>query len=72
MAANKKGAPAAAPAKAATKSINRARRNSLERKCLTKSSKRLYMGAGKELFRQILAGEQAARLFRKKGPSRDA
>lgn len=59
----KKSAPskAAAPAKTVTKSINRKRRNALERKCLPKTYKALFAGAGKETFRALLKAWQDGR-----------
>ena len=57
----KKPAAAAAPAKAAGKKINRSRRNALMRKCLSKTSKRLYMGSDRSWFRTMLAAEMEAK-----------
>jgi hypothetical protein len=41
--------------------INRTRRSSLERRCVSKSSKRLFKGDGKTLFKVIYAAECHAR-----------
>jgi hypothetical protein len=63
MAAQKKKAPApvaATPAKS-LKTIKRTRRNALERKCLSKTMKRLFIGADRTLFRLALDAEREAR-----------
>lgn len=41
--------------------INRNRRSSLERRCVSKSSKRLFKGTGKTMFKVIYAAECHAR-----------
>jgi len=41
--------------------INRTRRSSLERRCVSKSSKRLFKGTGKTMFKVIYAAECHAR-----------
>ncbi|MBL8433263.1 MAG: hypothetical protein JNK80_12765 [Dechloromonas sp.] len=41
--------------------INRTRRSSLERRCVSKSSKRLFKCAGKTLFKVVYAAECHAR-----------
>ncbi|HRH13815.1 MAG TPA: hypothetical protein PK225_05625 [Azonexus sp.] len=41
--------------------INRTRRSSLERRCISKSSKRLFKGTGKTMFKVIYAAECHAR-----------
>lgn len=63
MAAAKKGdkkavAAAAAPAR---KTVNRTRRNAMERKCLPKSLKVLYAGSNRAMFRSVLAAWQESR-----------
>ena len=60
---------AAAPAKAAGKQINRTRRNALERKCIPKSYKIQFAGAGKATFRSLLAAWKDSR---KKGANQAA
>jgi hypothetical protein len=57
--ATKKPAPAAAPAKANVKKINRKRRNSFERKCLSKSMKRLFQDSPRAFFRELFQTEVA-------------
>lgn len=52
---------AAAPAAAKGKSIERKRRNSLERKCLCKSFKRLFKGSSSTVFRTLMQAERDAR-----------
>ncbi|HRE16781.1 MAG TPA: hypothetical protein PLW86_06870 [Rhodocyclaceae bacterium] len=37
--------------------INRNRRSSLERRCVSKSVKRLFKGTGKSMFKAIYAAE---------------
>ncbi len=59
MAAKKK--PAAAPAAAAGSKINRKRRNTLERKCLSKSFKRLFKGCTSTVFSLVLQAERDSR-----------
>lgn len=59
--AKKPAQAAAAPAKAVTKTINRKRRNALERKCLPKALKTLYANSGKETFRAVLKAWQDGR-----------
>lgn len=64
MAAPKKKpaqAVAAAPAKN-VKTIKRTRRNALERKSLSKAMKRLFQGATRDIFRDVLAAERIARV----------
>ncbi len=63
----KKPAPAAAPAKVATKSVNRNRRNANERKCLPKALKIQFAGSGRETFRSLLKAWQDSR--KKAAPS---
>jgi hypothetical protein len=41
--------------------INRNRRSSLERRCVSKSTKRLFKGDGKTMFKVIYAAECHAR-----------
>ena len=41
--------------------INRTRRNILERRCVSKSTKRLFKGTGKTMFKVIYAAECHAR-----------
>ena len=41
--------------------INRTRRSSLERRCVSKSAKRLFKGDGKTMFKVIYAAECHAR-----------
>ena len=55
--------PAAAPSstKAATKTVNRKRRNALERKCLPKALKTLFAGSNRETFRELLKSWQESR-----------
>jgi hypothetical protein len=51
--------PAIAPvAKTITKKINRHRRNANERKCLSKTAKRVFAGSTKEVFKAVLLAEQ--------------
>lgn len=57
----KKPAPAAAPAKAITKSVTRNRRNANERKCLPKALKVQFGGSGRETFRSLLKAWQDSR-----------
>ena len=57
---SKKGA-APAPVKAVGNKINRKRRNSQMRKCLTKSSKRMFMGADRTWFKIMLEVEIQAK-----------
>lgn len=57
----KKPAQAAAPAKVATKVINRKRRNALERKCLPKALKIMFAGSDRATFRSILKAWQDSR-----------
>lgn len=56
-----KGAPAAAPAKSATKTINRNRRNSFMRKSLPKYLKTLYGGSSPSTFRSVFKAWQESR-----------
>ena len=42
--------------------INRTRRSSLERRSISKSSKRLFKGTGKTLFKVMFAAECHARI----------
>ena len=44
-------------AKGDTKTINRQKRTSFERKCISKSAKRMFMGMGKQVFKLILEAE---------------
>jgi hypothetical protein len=41
--------------------INRTRRSSLERRCISKSTKRLFKGTGKTMFKVMYAAECHAR-----------
>ena len=41
--------------------INRTRRSSLERRCVSKTAKRLFMGKGRTMFKVIYAAECHAR-----------
>lgn len=41
--------------------INRTRRSSLERRCVSKSAKRLFKSTGKTLFKVMYAAECQAR-----------
>ena len=41
--------------------INRNRRSSLERRCISKTAKRLFKGDGKTMFKVIYAAECHAR-----------
>lgn len=59
--AKKPAQAAAAPAKAVTKTINRKRRNALERKCLPKALKILFANSGRETFRSVLKAWQDGR-----------
>lgn len=38
--------------------VTRVKRTSFERKCITKSAKRLYHGMGRQVFKLILAVER--------------
>lgn len=58
--AAKKPAPQAA-SKASGKTINRNRRNSLERKSLSKNMKRLFKSADHGMFKTILEAEKHSR-----------
>lgn len=70
MATKAPAAKPAAPAKAGNV-INRKRRNTLERKCLSKQFKVLFSGSSGAVYRNMLAAWKEAR--RKTGPSpRDA
>jgi hypothetical protein len=51
----------AAGFKESAMAINRTRRSSLERRCVSKSSKRLFRCSGKTLFKVIYAAECHAR-----------
>lgn len=59
--AKKPAQAVSAPTKTASKSINRKRRNALERKCLPKSMKVLFANSGRETFRSILKAWQDGR-----------
>lgn len=59
--ATKAPAKAAAPAAKNTKTINRKKRNSLERKSLPKAIKRLFAGSDRTTFRTLLAAWKEAR-----------
>lgn len=52
------------PAQVAAKKSgpSRHKRNALERKCLTKASKRMYVRADRAVFKMILTAERAARV----------
>jgi len=41
--------------------INRTRRSSLERRCVSKTAKRLFLGQGRTMFKVIYAAECHAR-----------
>lgn len=41
--------------------VNRVRRSSLERRCVSKSAKRLFKGANRTMFKVIYAAECHAR-----------
>lgn len=70
MATKAPAAKPAAPAKAGNV-ITRKRRNTLERKCLSKQFKVLFSGSSGAVYRNMLAAWKEAR--RKTGPSpRDA
>lgn len=55
MAAKK---PAAAAPAQAGKSVDRKRRNTLERKCLSKSLKRLFKGCSRTVFKTVMKAER--------------
>lgn len=59
--AKKQAQAAAAPAKAVTKTINRKRRNALERKCLPKALKIQFAGSSRAMFRSLLKAWQEGR-----------
>ena len=63
MAAPKKkpATPVAATPAKNLKTVKRTRRNALERKCLSKTMKRLFLGADRTLFRMALDAERVAR-----------
>lgn len=56
---NKKTTPKAP--KADTNTVQRSKRTSFERKCLSKSYKRLFCGMGKEVFKLVLAAERQSK-----------
>ncbi len=47
--------------KVSTKTVARKRRNTMERRCLSKSSKRMFEGMGRDVMRVVLAAERSAR-----------
>lgn len=53
-----------APVQAAAKKSgpSRHKRNALERKCLSKESKRMFMNGDRSVFKMVLAAERAARV----------
>lgn len=55
-----KNSPAQVPTKKSGPS--RHKRNALERKCLTKESKRMHADATRAVFKMVLAAERAARI----------
>lgn len=58
--AKKPAAPVAAPSKPQN-TVSRTRRNTLERKCLSKSAKRMFRGSSPSLFRAVVMAEQIER-----------
>lgn len=63
--AAKPAAKTAAPAKAPTATINRKRRNALERRSLPKQIKRMFLGATPEVYKLMLGAWKESR---KKAP----
>ena len=64
---SKKNTSAAPQQKADTNTVQRSKRTSFERKCLSKSYKRLYCGMGKEVFKLVLAAERQGKKRQKTG-----
>lgn len=66
MAKGKQSSASTSAPKADQKTVNRKKRTSFERKCLTKASKRLYAGSTPTVFRVVYKVE---RDLRRKKPS---
>lgn len=61
MAKGKQSSAPTSVAKTDLKTISRKKRTSFERKCLSKSLKRMWAGASSQVFRTVLKAEADAR-----------
>ena len=56
-----KGKPQTTAVKEQSPAVSRSKRSSFERKCLSKSFKRIFAGMGRQVFKVVLKAEQQSR-----------